>query len=39
MMPGRRALIQSGTLALLFGVCDRSFGASIVAVRVWPAPD
>lgn len=38
-MPGRRALIQSGVLVLLLGVRHRSFGASIVAVRVWPAPD
>ena len=39
MMPGRRALMQSGALVLLLGVRHRSFGASIVAVRVWPAPD
>ncbi len=39
MMPRRRALIQSGALVLLLGVRHRSFGASIVAVRVWPAPD
>ncbi len=39
MMPGRRALIQSGALVLLLGVRHRCFGASIVAVRVWPAPD
>ena len=39
MMPRRRALMQSGAFVLLLGVRHRSFGASIVAVRVWPAPD
>ena len=39
MMFRRRTMIQSGALVLLLGVRHRSFGASIVAVRVWPAPD
>lgn len=35
----RRRLLQAGTLALLLGRQHIAFGASIVAVRVWPAPD
>ena len=36
----RRAAVRSlGALALLLGARDIAFGASIVAVRVWPAPD
>ena len=35
----RRDLLQSGTLVLLLGVRDRAGAATIVAVRVWPAPD
>ncbi len=33
----RRGLLQGGTLALLLGSADIAWGASIVAVRVWPA--
>ncbi len=35
----RRDLLQSGTLVLLLGARDLAFGATILAVRVWPAPD
>lgn len=35
----RRALLQSGTLVLLLGAAQIARGATIVAVRVWPAPD
>lgn len=35
----RRALLQSGSLVLLLGAAQLARGASIVAVRVWPAPD
>jgi len=35
----RRAILQGGTLALLLGAQQIARGASIVAVRVWPAPD
>jgi N-acetylmuramoyl-L-alanine amidase len=35
----RRHLLQSGTLVLLLGAQHLARGASIVAVRVWPAPD
>lgn len=38
--PGRRAALRSmGTLVLLLGVRELAHGASIVAVRVWPAAD
>jgi N-acetylmuramoyl-L-alanine amidase len=33
----RRSLLQGGSLALLLGNADIAWGASIVAVRVWPA--
>ncbi|MEY4440101.1 MAG: hypothetical protein RIQ36_1565 [Pseudomonadota bacterium] len=33
----RRRLLQGGSLALLLGNADIAWGASIVAVRVWPA--
>jgi len=33
----RRSLLQGSTLALLLGSADIAWGASIVAVRVWPA--
>ncbi len=33
----RRSLLQGGSLALLLGTADIAWGASIVAVRVWPA--
>lgn len=35
----RRRLLQAGTLALLLGRQHLAFGASIVAVRMWPAQD
>ena len=35
----RRALHKIGALTMLLGTCDLVFGASIVAVRTWPAPD
>lgn len=35
----RRALLQSGTLVLLLGAAQIARGATIFAVRVWPAPD
>ena len=37
--PSRRRLLQGGTLVLLLGTQHIARGASIVAVRVWPAPD
>ena len=38
--PTRRELLrQGGALVLLLGAGDIAFGASIVAVRVWPAAD
>ena len=35
----RRDVVQGGTLVLLLGAQQIARGASIVAVRVWPAPD
>ncbi len=35
----RRSFVQSGTLVLLLGAQQLARGASILAVRVWPAPD
>jgi N-acetylmuramoyl-L-alanine amidase len=35
----RRALLRGGTLVLLLGARQLAHGASILAVRVWPAPD
>ena len=35
----RRGLLQSGALVLLLGTRDLAWGATILAVRVWPAPD
>jgi len=35
----RRDLLQSGSLVLLLGTAQIARGASIVAVRVWPAPE
>lgn len=35
----RRTLLQSGTLVMLLGVRELAHGATILAVRVWPAPD
>ena len=35
----RRALLRGGTLALLLGTQQIARGATILAVRVWPAPE
>ena len=35
----RRSLLQHGMLVLLLGAAHIARGATIVAVRVWPAPD
>lgn len=35
----RRGLLQGGSLVLLLGAAQIARGATIVAVRVWPAPD
>ena len=35
----RRSLLQAGTLVLLLGRQHIAHGATIVAVRTWPAPD
>lgn len=35
----RRALLKAGSLVLLLGAQDIARGASIMAVRVWPATD
>jgi len=35
----RRGLLQGGSLVLLLGVQQIARGATILAVRVWPAPD
>ena len=37
--PDRRHLLKAGSLVLLLGVQEIARGASIVAVRVWPAAD
>jgi len=36
---GRRRLLQAGSLVLLLGTQQIARGATIVAVRVWPAPE
>lgn len=38
-MKRRHFLHRTGSLVLLLGASDIAFGAAIVAVRVWPAPD
>jgi N-acetylmuramoyl-L-alanine amidase len=40
-VPGiaRRSLLQTGALTLLLGPWHLARGATIVAVRIWPAPD
>jgi len=38
-MKRRHFMHQAGSLVLLLGASDIAFGATIVAVRVWPAPD
>jgi N-acetylmuramoyl-L-alanine amidase len=35
----RDVLMRGGSLVLCLGATDLAFGASIVAVRIWPAPD
>ncbi len=35
----RRALLQAGSLVLLLGTQHLARGATIVAVRIWPAPE
>lgn len=35
----RRDLLQGGSLVLLLGTAQIARGATIVAVRIWPAPD
>ena len=35
----RRDLLQTGSLALLLGTWELARGATILAVRMWPAPD
>ncbi|WP_408598041.1 N-acetylmuramoyl-L-alanine amidase [Limnohabitans sp.] len=35
----RRSLLKAGALSLLLGQTDIAWGATIVAVRVWPAAD
>ncbi len=37
--PSRRHLLQAGSLVLLLGTQQIARGATIVAVRVWPAPE
>ncbi len=38
-VPARRTLLQAGSLVLLLGVQHIARGATILAVRVWPAAD
>ncbi|MCO4245778.1 AMIN domain-containing protein, partial [Acidovorax facilis] len=38
-MPSRRAVLQAGSLVLLLGTQQIARGATILAVRVWPAPE
>ena len=37
--PTRRTVLQAGSLVLLLGTQQIARGATIVAVRVWPAPE
>ncbi|MBB6560409.1 N-acetylmuramoyl-L-alanine amidase [Acidovorax soli] len=37
--PSRRTLLQTGSLVLLLGMQEIARGATILAVRVWPAPE
>ncbi len=37
--PSRRSVLQAGSLVLLLGTQHIARGATIVAVRVWPAPE
>lgn len=38
-LTSRRALLQTGSLVLLLGTQHLARGATIVAVRIWPAPE
>ena len=38
-LPSRRSVLQAGTLVLLLGTQQIARGATILAVRVWPAPE
>ena len=38
-LTSRRALLQAGSLVLLLGTQHLARGATIVAVRIWPAPE
>jgi len=38
-LPSRRAVLQAGSLVLLLGTQQIARGATILAVRVWPAPE
>ena len=38
-LPSRRAVLRAGSLVLLLGAQQIARGATIVAVRVWPAPE
>ena len=38
-VPSRRTVLQAGSLVLLLGAQQIARGATIVAVRVWPAPE
>lgn len=35
----RRTLLRTGSLVLLLGAREIAFGATVVAVRLWPAPE
>ncbi|MBD3893326.1 N-acetylmuramoyl-L-alanine amidase [Hydrogenophaga sp.] len=37
--PNRRTLLCTGSLVLLLGTQQLAHGASVVAVRIWPAPE
>ncbi|NMM87758.1 N-acetylmuramoyl-L-alanine amidase [Rhodococcus sp. SRB_17] len=37
--PSRRAMLQAGSLVLLLGAQQIARGATIMAVRIWPAPE
>mgnify|MGYP006150521983 CR=1 FL=1 len=39
MPVNRRELLRTGSLVLLLGAHQIARGATIIAVRVWPAPD
>lgn len=39
MIAGRRSLLRAGTLVLLLGRAHIARGASVLAVRLWPAAD